>query len=96
VLTNTPLADAGAAPSDRRTADSPPRFDLNRRRIEGVTTLIAVTIALFGCTQGSTNSSDATGATTPTPTSRVLTVSKAIQLRDAGELGSGQITLSGF
>jgi hypothetical protein len=67
-------------------------------RLGGAITVVLAVTALVGCTQAGPIQSSASksAATSPTPTPRALTVSKAIQLRDAGELGSNQITLSGF
>ena len=70
---------------------------MKQRRLGGAITVVLAATALIGCVQGGPIDSSGlkSGATSPSP-STALTVSKAIQLRDAGELDSNQITLSGF
>ncbi|SRR6266540_2221874 len=63
------------------------------KRIGGAITVVLAATALIGCVRGGPVDSS---ASTSAGTSPVLAVSKAIQLRNAGELGSNQITLNCF
>jgi hypothetical protein len=68
----------------------------------GLVWLIVLTVAAIGaCSTRSAGPSDPASPTPnpspkPSPTGRVYTVSEAIAARDAGELGSDQITLTGY
>jgi hypothetical protein len=72
---------------------------MRRARVVRAATIVLVAAALVGCTTSvapSTTVATAEPTPSPTPPPAGLTVSEALALRDAGEVGAEPITLAGF